>query len=67
MTLQPYRLHGEERDEIEALVLRIKRADDKVRQPAKKPAVPDADAAWAEANQLPRAFFEFFELQRVES
>lgn len=58
-------LHGEERDEIEALVMRIKRADDKVRMPLKTAVVADEDATWAEQNQLPREFFEFFELQRA--
>ncbi len=58
-------LHGEERDEIEALVMRIKRADDKVRQPLKTAVVADEDVTWAAQNQLPREFFEFFELQRA--
>lgn len=65
MTGKAQTLHGEERDEIEALVMRIKRADEKVRRPDQTAVVAEADVVWAEQNQLPREFFEFFELQRA--
>ncbi|MFZ2587601.1 MAG: hypothetical protein WAZ18_05755 [Alphaproteobacteria bacterium] len=65
MTQKAYQLQGEERNEIERLVMRIKRADDKVHKPTTKPALAEQDVEWAEANRLPREFFEFFELQRV--
>ena len=60
-------LTGPERDEIEALVLRIRRADEKVRKPVYQPTpmLSADDIAWADDQKLPREFFEFFELQRV--
>jgi hypothetical protein len=58
-------LVGSDRDEISALVGRIKRADAARQAPlGTAPVVPEADLNWAAEMQLPREFFEFFELQR---
>lgn len=66
MTGKPNPLIGPERDEIVELVSRIKRADEKLQRPmTERKAVAEHDAKWAEDNQLPREFFEFFTLERV--
>lgn len=68
MDAQP--LVGRERDEITAMVSRIKRADERARsQPSTTQVAPAAPAAedvkWAEDWQLPREVFEYFVLERV--
>lgn len=69
MDAQP--LVGRERDEITAMVSRLKRADDRARtQPSSTqvaPSIPPADdVKWAEEWQLPREVFEYFVLERVQ-
>lgn len=64
VVVQP--LTGTERDEITALVSRLRRADD-ARRDAHKAGVQQvqpADIAWAEEMNLPREFFDFFEIER---
>lgn len=63
-------LIGAERDEISALVNRIKQADEHNSRmvsstaPAAK-KVAKADLKWAEDWQLPREVFEYFVLERA--
>lgn len=64
MPAQP--LVGAERDEIAAMVLRLKRADEKSRNlEASQPSVKAVDIAWAEDWQLPREVFDYFELEHA--
>ncbi len=59
-------LVGAERDEIAALVMRLKRADEKSRNlEASQPQVKAADIEWAEDWQLPREVFDYFELEHA--
>lgn len=64
-------LVGVERDEIADLVSRIKRADERARQPVQvsgssvvAPVVKADDLQWAEDWQLPREVFDYFVLER---
>ena len=64
MPAQP--LVGAERDEIAAMVMRLKRADEKSRRmEASQPEVKAADIQWAEDWQLPREVFDYFELEHA--
>jgi hypothetical protein len=60
-------LVGVERDEITAMVMRLKRADERTRRVESQPAVTvqAADLQWAEDWQLPREVFDYFELERA--
>lgn len=65
-------ISGTERDEIAAIVGRIKRADQMARQPrhaaphtAAHVAVSDQDLKWAEDWQLPKEVFDYFILERA--
>lgn len=61
----PQPLIGEAKSEIERLVMNIRNGDNRTRAPqAKQEFVSQEDLDWAEGENLPRAFFEFFELQR---
>lgn len=61
----PQPLVGEARSEIERLVMRIKDGDNRARAPqGNQKFVTQEDLDWAQGENLPRAFFEFFELQR---
>lgn len=59
-------LVGPERDEIAAQVSRLKQADVRVSQPTVKAnSISAADRDWAEGQNLPAEFFDYFTLQRV--
>lgn len=60
-------LVGAERDEIAAMVMRLKRADERSRQTdtAAAPAIHTADLKWAEDWQLPREVLDYFELEHA--
>lgn len=59
-------LVGAERDEIAAQVSRLKQADTRVSKPTVKgSSVSSADRDWAEGQNLPAEFFDYFTLQRV--
>lgn len=59
-------LVGAERDEIAAMVMRLKRADERSRQ-VEAPVNPlqAADVKWAEEWQLPREVFDYFVLEHA--
>lgn len=59
-------LVGAERDEIAAMVMRLKRADERTRvtEPAQL-AMQPADLKWAEDWQLPREVFDYFVLEHA--
>lgn len=57
-------LVGAVRDEIAEQVLRLRQADKRLQQPA-KPQVSSADRDWAEGQNLPTEFFDFFVIQRA--
>lgn len=64
MATQP--LVGVERDEIAAMVMRLKRADERSRNvEAARPSVQAVDLQWAEEWQLPREVFDYFELEHA--
>ena len=65
MTTQP--LVGAERDEIAAMVMRLKRADERTRQVETAAYAPmqAVDLKWAEDWQLPREVFDYFELEHA--
>ena len=65
MTTQP--LVGPERDEIAALVMRLKKADERTRSftQTDQPKVQQVDLKWAEDWQLPREVFDYFELEHA--
>lgn len=70
VTLAPQPLVGSERDEITALVSRLKQADANSRKAhtpttADQPQVTAADRKWAEDWQLPSEVFEYFILERA--
>lgn len=59
-----------ERDEIAALVMRLKRADERSRklelvEDARRPVVSASDRQWAEDWKLPSEVFEYFELEHA--
>jgi hypothetical protein len=60
-------LQGVERDEIEAMVQRLKRADLLRQQPTVSvaPAVMQADLQWAADWELPADVFEYFTIERM--
>lgn len=66
-TLQPQPLVGAERDEITAMVMRLKRADERTRvsDANAQPQLQAADVKWAEDWQLPREVFDYFELEHA--
>ncbi len=66
VVMAPQPLVGTERDEIAAMVMRLKRADERSRnlEPS-RPAVQAADLQWAEDWQLPREVFDYFELEHA--
>lgn len=59
-------LVGNDRDEITSLVMRLKKADERSRQPfhTAGAALPAEDIKWAEDWQLPREVFDYFTLDR---
>jgi len=71
VVLETQPLLGAERDELTAMVTRLKRADERSRAaytpkraaPAAKPT--PRDAQWAADWQLPREVFDYFVLERV--
>lgn len=60
-------LVGAERDEIAAMVMRLKRADERSRSVEVAPAnqIQAADVKWAEDWQLPREVFDYFVLEHA--
>lgn len=64
-TTQP--LVGAERDEIAAMVMRLKRADERARrtEAPQANAIQAVDLKWAEDWQLPREVFDYFELEHA--
>jgi hypothetical protein len=59
-------LVGAARDEIAAQVSRLRQADTRLSQPAAKAHnISPADRDWAEGQNLPAEFFDYFTLQRV--
>ena len=60
-------LVGAERDEIAAMGMRLKRADERTRRVEAQPAVTiqASDLQWAEDWQLPREVFDYFELEHT--
>ncbi len=61
-----------ERDEIAALVMRIKRADERSRNlelagDARRPVVSASDRQWAEDWKLPSEVFEYFEIDHAQA
>jgi hypothetical protein len=68
VTVATQPLVGTERDEITALVSRLKQADDNTRKATtgvNSPQVQAADLKWAEDWQLPSEVFEYFVLERA--
>lgn len=66
VTMAPQPLVGAERDELTALVMRLKTADERTRTtPSVNVAAPvrAEDLKWAEDWQLPREVFEYFVLE----
>ena len=58
-------LLGNDRDEIANMVGRIKAGVERATARTNhEQLVPVEDLAWAQSQQLPREFFQFFELQR---
>ncbi len=62
-------LVGAERDEISELVMRLKRADERVRRvealPDRRPAPTSGELKWAEDWKLPREVLDYFELEQA--
>lgn len=58
-------LAGKERDEIAAQVSRLRQADARLTQPTAKNAVSSADRDWADGQNLPIEFFDYFTIQRT--
>lgn len=59
-------LVGKARDEIAAQVSRLRQADTRLHQPvAKAGSISPADREWADGQNLPAEFFDYFVLQRV--
>ncbi|TKW61247.1 MAG: hypothetical protein DI628_01055 [Blastochloris viridis] len=69
-TVQPEPMSSAERDEIAALVMRIKRADERSRKlelvtDSGRPVVSASDRQWADDWKLPSEVFEYFELEHA--
>ncbi len=63
-------MSGAERDEIAALVMRLKRADERSRKlelvsDSSRPVVSASDRQWADDWKLPSEVFEYFELEHA--
>ncbi|PZP38906.1 MAG: hypothetical protein DI585_05940 [Pseudomonas fluorescens] len=67
--MSPQPLVGAERDEIAAMVMRLKRADERTRTSTQGGAattpLPAENLKWAEDWKLPREVFDFFELEHA--